>query len=882
MSPPTIFVQSCLQGCGLKIRPRESYLRRDMSQPFRLHSSGRLGDLNKNKFFPLKVCAVSSRVEDALNDFIPMSPSPHPNVWGCDYIQSIKSSSTDPRYIERAETLISEIKSMLSAIGDGELMTPSAYDTAWVARIPAIDGPDQPQFPETVEWILKCQLKDGSWGTEDHFLLSERLLATLSCVLALCQWNVGDLQVQQGIEFIKSNIESLKAESDQDTLVTDFQLIFPSLLKEAQSLTLPLPYDLPFVNLMRTRWQDTLTKEEIPHGPSSLKYPLESMQDILDWKKIMELRSQDGSFLGSPASTACVFLHTGDMRCLEYLKTVLAKFGSFVPCMYPVDIIERLLVVDNIERLGIDRHFQKEINEFLDFVYSHWNERGIGYNSFNSVADLEITAMAFRLLRLHLYNVTPVAFKNFKEDNGHFLGSEGQFNKQVGSMLNLYKASEVAFPGENILDEAKGYATKYLREALTRNETFSAWNCKQNLSREIEYTLETSWYTSLPRVETRRYCEVYRPDYVRLAKGIYRLPFVDNEKLLELAKLDFNIIQCIHQEEMKNIMSWFRVSGLRQFTFAKERPMEYYLIISAGMYEPQYAKCRVTFTKLACLQTVLDDMYDTYGTFEDLRLFTEAVRRWDLAFAENLPDYMNACYKIYYNMIHEVAWELEKEQGGEWLTYFRNLQEEYLLSYLQESEWQAAKHVPSFDEYIKNGIISSGMRPVLLTVVLLMGQPLPREVLEQIDYPGSKNAFIELTSYFIRLIDDIMTYKSEKGRGELASSIECYMREHLPECTEEEALNHIECLMDAALKELTREFLKPDNSCNRVLVFSCKKMIFEVVKGVLAMYKYGDTFSSPNVQETMDYVKESFIHPLPLGSKLNVIDVGVQQRDTHR
>lgn len=166
---------------------------------------------------------------------------------------------------------------------------------------------------------------------------------------------------------------------------------------------------------------------------------------------------------------------------------------------------------------------------------------------------------------------------------------------------------------------------------------------------------------------------MYRPDYVRLAKGIYRLPFVDNEKLLELAKLDFNIIQCIHQEEMKNIMSWFRVSGLRQFTFAKERPMEYYLIISAGMYEPQYAKCRVTFTKLACLQTVLDDMYDTYGTFEDLRLFTEAVRRWDLAFAENLPDYMNACYKIYYNMIHEVAWELEKEQGGEWLTYFRNL-----------------------------------------------------------------------------------------------------------------------------------------------------------------------------------------------------------------
>lgn len=89
------------------------------------------------------------------------------------------------------------------------------------------------------------------------------------------------------------------------------------------------------------------------------------------------------------------------------------------------------------------------------------------------------------------------------------------------------------------------------------------------------------------------------------------------------------------------------------------------------------------------------------------------------------------------------------------------------------------------------------------------------------------------------------------------------MREHLPECTEEEALNHIECLMNAKLKELTREFLNPDSSSNHVL-FTCKKMIFEVVKGMLGMFKYGDTICTPNIQETMDYVKESLIQPLPL------------------
>jgi len=91
-----------------------------------------------------------------------------------------------------------------AAIRDGEsTITPSAYDTAWVARVPSIDGSSRPQFPQTVEWILKNQLKDGSWGTESHFLLSDRLLATLSCVLALLKWKVGDLQVEMGKNYIQ-------------------------------------------------------------------------------------------------------------------------------------------------------------------------------------------------------------------------------------------------------------------------------------------------------------------------------------------------------------------------------------------------------------------------------------------------------------------------------------------------------------------------------------------------------------------------------------------------------------------------------------------------------------------------------------------------------
>ena len=42
----------------------------------------------------------------------------------------------------------------------------------------------------------------------------------------------------------------------------------------------------------------------------------------------MKLQSKDGSFLSSPASTAAVFMRTGNKKCLEFLNFVLKKSGN--------------------------------------------------------------------------------------------------------------------------------------------------------------------------------------------------------------------------------------------------------------------------------------------------------------------------------------------------------------------------------------------------------------------------------------------------------------------------------------------------------------------------------------------------------------------------
>ena len=183
------------------------------------------------------------------------------------------------------------------------------------------------------------------------------------------------------------------------------------------------------------------------------------------------------------------------------------------------------------------------------------------------------------------------------------------------------------------------------------------------------------------------------------------------------------------------------------------------------------------------------------------------------------------------------------------------------MSYHEEAEWLSAEYVPGFDEYIKNGITSIGQRVLLLSGLLVMdGQLLSQKALEKIDYPERSSVLMEQICLISRLADDTQSYKAEKARGELASGIECYLKDH-PECTEEEALNHIYGIMEVTAKELTKEYLKVDDDDD--VPFPCKKMLFEETRVTMVIFKEGDGFGISKTT-IKDYIKDCLIEPLPL------------------
>lgn len=99
---------------------------------------------------------------------------------------------------------------LLSSIDDDvySFVSPSAYDTAWVAMVPdpttVLGNDGRPMFRECLNWIVNNQREGGFWGESDGYgnPTIDSLPATLACMLALRLWGLGSENVDRGTQSI--------------------------------------------------------------------------------------------------------------------------------------------------------------------------------------------------------------------------------------------------------------------------------------------------------------------------------------------------------------------------------------------------------------------------------------------------------------------------------------------------------------------------------------------------------------------------------------------------------------------------------------------------------------------------------------------------------
>jgi len=67
------------------------------------------------------------------------------------------------------------------------------------------------------------------------------------------------------------------------------------------------------------------------------------------------------------------------------------------------------------------------------------------------------------------------------------------------------------------------------------------------------------------------------------------------------------------------IYRWWIESGMSGVTIFRHRLL--------GAFEPEYSASIISVCKVCHMLTIFDDLYDTYGTIEEVRLFNKVMRR---------------------------------------------------------------------------------------------------------------------------------------------------------------------------------------------------------------------------------------------------------------
>ncbi|KAK9209547.1 hypothetical protein WN944_001914 [Citrus x changshan-huyou] len=372
--------------------------------------------------------------------------------------------------------------------------------------------------------------------------------------------------------------------------------------------------------------------------------------------------------------------------------------------------------------------------------------------------DFYTLSLSFRLLRQQGVKISCDVFEKFKNNEGKFKAS---MIDDVQVMLSLYEAAHLAINGEDILDEAIVFTTTHLKSMVS--------HASPNLAEQINHALKLPLRKAPPRLEARYFLDV-------CSRGD-----MHDKSLIKFAKLDFNLLQAAHQKEVSDMT-------------------------------------RIFMSKLKSMISILDDTFDAYGTYDELKLFVEAVKRWDIGAIDTLPEYMKFIYMSLLDIYDKAEESLAKEGRSSYgVKYVKQTMEESIMMYFIEAKWLHEGFLPKIEEYEGVALGSSGVLTLATASFVDMGDIATKEAFEWL---------IKKPKIF------------EQKRGHIPSAVECYMKQH--GVSEEEAKKALKIHVDNAWKVINEELLSPTAMSLPLL-----ERILNLARVCHFMYEDGDRYTQP-------------------------------------
>lgn len=518
---------------------------------------------------------------------------------------------------------------------------------------------------------------------------------------------------------------------------------------------------------------------------------------------------------------------TNDFK-VERFKGRVDKLKEDVVEMFNdvVEPLDQLELIADLQRLGLAHHFDQEIKGTLKKMYDNRN------NDQRETKDLHATALKFRLLRHHGFNISEDIFESFME-NGSFKECH---RDNVKGTLSLYESYYFSSEGDSRMEAAWRFASKTLREHLDDI-------VDPNLGIKVRHALKSPTDWRMPKLEARWYMDVY-------AKSDNM-----NPAILELAKLDFNIVQGVYQEDLKIFTRFWNELGLaNRLSFARDRLVESFIWALGMNVNPQLRYSRIQLAKQVQLITYIDDIYDVYGTLDEVELFTDAIERWDINSIEKLPDYMKVCFLALYNYVNEMVYKIFKEQNFDVLPYLKRTWLDLAKAYCEEARWYHSGYKPTLEEYLRNGVKSIAIQICIVQNYVCSANPVKRDALE---YLMNMPEILSSACLLGRIIDDNGTSSHELARGDVPKAVQCYMSD--TGCSEEEAHAHMKVLMRKLWRQMNKCRLQ-----DMPLSLPVVDYIFDLLRATHYTYRDGDGFSVQHEGKSKLLLKALIVEPIPI------------------
>ncbi|XP_024983147.1 germacrene A synthase short form-like [Cynara cardunculus var. scolymus] len=421
-------------------------------------------------------------------------------------------------------------------------------------------------------------------------------------------------------------------------------------------------------------------------------------------------------------------------------------------------------------------------------------------------------------------------FNKFKDQcSGKF---EECNNIDARGMLNFYECAHLGINGEHILDEALVFTKTQLKRIVN--------NLEGNLAEQVKHALMRPFHRGMPMVEARLYFSNYKEECSRY------------DSLRKLGCAHFNYLRLLQKKELYIVSKWWKDRDFQRITpYARDRVPELYLWMLVLFFEPQYSEARIITTKIAVLVLVLDDTCDAYATIEEIRLLTHAINRSEFNALEQLPEYIKPFYKILLN----VYAELEMQDGrSHFINAAKQAFQELARGYLIEAEWTHSGEVPSFEEYVKNGLTTSTYNVLSKSSLIGMGEIVSEEALA---WHKGNPKILKASELIARLHDDVKTYQFERERGQSTTGVGAYMKTFRVS-DEDVAIEEIMKMIESAWKDIKEGCLKPREVSMDVIA-----PILNLARMIDVVYKHDDGFTFPE-KALKVYITLLFVDSAPV------------------